>query len=300
MNALQLIYAAQQGVIPRITHRSDDAERRSMIESGAVFIFSGEVIGIKRWTDGLLWSSPVIIGDFLVYRERASDRESHEKPNTENIRNSKLQRRNYQGTPDGFIKKTITVTIEGSDFHLISYYTFEDIRNGRLKQPSFHPDIRRLYMPPPHTFQLMGIPPKAKIGPDRHSRFAAGPEELDTIDCTAGKPTHSSPDSPTSTMQSSVDLQNLLNLRSASTNTAYSRTSRWDERAVPTQTARIETLGLRSQYMRPPLPSDLHTHLGGLQKQSIESSQRTSSGRSVQNALWQFTSEWRSIEKVSW
>jgi hypothetical protein len=29
--------------------------------------------------------------------------------------------------------QTITVTIEGSDLHLISYYTSEDIRSGVLK-----------------------------------------------------------------------------------------------------------------------------------------------------------------------
>jgi hypothetical protein len=29
--------------------------------------------------------------------------------------------------------QTITVTIDGSDLHLISYYTSEDIRSGKLK-----------------------------------------------------------------------------------------------------------------------------------------------------------------------
>jgi hypothetical protein len=29
--------------------------------------------------------------------------------------------------------QTITVTVEGSDLHLISYYTSEDIRSGKLK-----------------------------------------------------------------------------------------------------------------------------------------------------------------------
>lgn len=50
MNALRLIHAARQGVIPRITRRLNDAERRTMIKSGAVFVFSVEESGIKRWT----------------------------------------------------------------------------------------------------------------------------------------------------------------------------------------------------------------------------------------------------------
>lgn len=53
VNALRLIHAARQGVIPRITRRLNDSERRTMIKSGAVFIFSVDESGIKRWTGGL-------------------------------------------------------------------------------------------------------------------------------------------------------------------------------------------------------------------------------------------------------
>ncbi len=50
VNALRLIHAARQGVIPRITRRLNDSERRTMIKSGSVFVFSVEESGIKRWT----------------------------------------------------------------------------------------------------------------------------------------------------------------------------------------------------------------------------------------------------------
>jgi hypothetical protein len=50
VHALRLIHAARQGVIPRITRRLNDSERRTMIKSGAVFVFSVEESGIKRWT----------------------------------------------------------------------------------------------------------------------------------------------------------------------------------------------------------------------------------------------------------
>lgn len=66
LNALRLIQAARQGVIPRITRRLNDAERRSMIKSGSTFVFGVEESGIKRWTDGLLWSPSRIVGNFLV------------------------------------------------------------------------------------------------------------------------------------------------------------------------------------------------------------------------------------------
>lgn len=53
VNALRLIHAARQGVIPRITRRLNDSERRDMIKSGSVFVFSVEESGIKRWTGEL-------------------------------------------------------------------------------------------------------------------------------------------------------------------------------------------------------------------------------------------------------
>ena len=66
VDALRLVQAARQGIIPRIVRRLNDSERRQMIESGAVFVFSVEESGIKRWTDGLLWSPSRIVGNFLV------------------------------------------------------------------------------------------------------------------------------------------------------------------------------------------------------------------------------------------
>ncbi|PFH46020.1 hypothetical protein AMATHDRAFT_70757 [Amanita thiersii Skay4041] len=209
VNALRLIHAARQGVIPRITRRLNDSERRTMIKSGAVFVFSVEESGIKRWTDGLLWSPSRIVGNFLVYREineRTSSRGGHKKPYPTDESSRALARRNSpdsisgaykahlvgthggndQGTfkPGGLIKKTITVTIEGSDLHLISYYTSEDIRSGKLKRPTSRPDIMALPLPP-HIFRLttFRVPPKVEIGPDGKPRLVCEPEDLEPTDC---------------------------------------------------------------------------------------------------------------------
>lgn len=70
-DALRLIQAARQGMIPRITRRLNDLERRAMIRSGSIFIFSDEESGIKRWTEGLSWSASRIVGNFLVSRHRS-------------------------------------------------------------------------------------------------------------------------------------------------------------------------------------------------------------------------------------
>ena len=65
-DALRLIMAARQGIIPRTTRRLNDSERKSMIRSGAVFVFCVEESGIKRWTEGLSWSPSRIDSNFLV------------------------------------------------------------------------------------------------------------------------------------------------------------------------------------------------------------------------------------------
>lgn len=39
------------------------------MQSGSVFVFDEHESGIKRWTDGLIWSPSRILGNFLIYRE---------------------------------------------------------------------------------------------------------------------------------------------------------------------------------------------------------------------------------------
>ncbi|KAI0315119.1 Gti1/Pac2 family-domain-containing protein [Amylostereum chailletii] len=149
-DALRLIMAARQGIIPRITRRLNDSERRSMIRSGAVFVFCVEESGIKRWTEGLAWSPSRIVGNFLVYREvteRNSSRGAERGPVTPGTATRSLD---ASGTlrANGLIKKTITVKVDGTDHHLVSYYRDEDVRLGHLPRPTTRPDIMALTIPP--------------------------------------------------------------------------------------------------------------------------------------------------------
>ena len=70
-DALLVFEAARRGMIPRVTRRLIERER-GMVQSGAVFVFDEHESGIKRWTDGLVWSPSRILGNFLVSR-RASE-----------------------------------------------------------------------------------------------------------------------------------------------------------------------------------------------------------------------------------
>ncbi|KAJ3855779.1 Gti1/Pac2 family-domain-containing protein [Lentinula lateritia] len=294
VNALRLIHAARQGVIPRITRRLNDTERRSMIKSGAVFIFSVEESGIKRWTDGLLWSPSRIVGNFLVYREineRASSRGSHKKTYTgEESRNTSIHRNSpglpsgYKGStsppngsdqgtfkPNGLIKKTITVTIEGSDLHLISYYTSEDIRNGRLKRPSSRADIMGLYMSP-HIFRLTNfrVPPKVEMGPDGKHRLVPEPEEQDNVDCKIEEQTYGSPTSSASPGHSPVDhpLSPLYPLTAANVGSSFGYSRASDRWQGTVDTTRTGTPALQGQEIWPLSPPSSHTHIGGSRRES--------------------------------
>lgn len=51
--------------MPKIKRRLRDDERK-LIRSGQVFVFDERESGIKRWTDGLLWSPSRILMNFLV------------------------------------------------------------------------------------------------------------------------------------------------------------------------------------------------------------------------------------------
>jgi hypothetical protein len=48
----------------------------------------------------------------------------------------------YDFKPGGLIKKTISITYQGVPHHLVSYYSVEDVRSGRLVAPSLHPVFR--------------------------------------------------------------------------------------------------------------------------------------------------------------
>ncbi|KAH9015253.1 Gti1/Pac2 family-domain-containing protein [Lactarius deliciosus] len=194
-DALRLIMAARQGIIPRITRRLNDSERRSMIRSGAVFVFCVEESGIRRWTEGLSWSPSRIVGNFLMYREvgeRNSNRGAdtallppgtstfrvapppstpansyyHGRSDSSGLRDSGALR------PSGLIKKTITVKVSGTDHHLVSYYREEDIGRGLLQRPTSRPDIMRLTIPPEMVRATnFRHPPHVEIGPDGNAHI---------------------------------------------------------------------------------------------------------------------------------
>ncbi|GAA5980881.1 hypothetical protein JCM10908_003900 [Rhodotorula pacifica] len=69
LDALLVLEGCRRGLLPKITRRLQEFEKRALVVSGAVFVFHEEETGIKRWTDGLSWSPSRTLDNFLVYRE---------------------------------------------------------------------------------------------------------------------------------------------------------------------------------------------------------------------------------------
>lgn len=107
-DALLILEAARRGLIPRVTRRLVDAERK-MITSGSVFVFDEDESGIKRWTDGLFWSPSRILGNFLLYRE--TDKRGHRNARADPDESPEMK-------PDGTLSRPKTeITTMGVDKH---------------------------------------------------------------------------------------------------------------------------------------------------------------------------------------
>ncbi|KAG9087966.1 hypothetical protein FRC06_002281 [Ceratobasidium sp. 370] len=221
-DALLILEAARRGLIPRVTRRLVDRERR-MITSGSVFVFDEDESGIKRWTDGLLWSPSRILGNFLLYREtdkkgssssanaqaastepspllvsdpanvspppRKDSSTSLSRPKDGRAQVDRNRERalvgsltnSYKFKPDGMMKKTFSLTINGSAQHLISYYKVADVEEGRLRTPSSLPELSVLDINPEYLDKThFRCPPKVEIDADGIPRYRGEADDPDS------------------------------------------------------------------------------------------------------------------------
>ncbi|KAJ8101422.1 Gti1/Pac2 family-domain-containing protein, partial [Lipomyces tetrasporus] len=174
-DALILFQACMQGLLHYVSRRPHDRERSELIRSGNIFIFNEGTSGIKRWTDGIAWSPSRILGNFLVYRQLEKPFAPGEKKlsstppqhPTASIYDPEAERAlvgslvdSYGFKDGGLIKKTMSVLINGSPHHLVSYYKPEDVMQGNFSTPSTNPLLRDLAISPELTQrQNFRIPP---------------------------------------------------------------------------------------------------------------------------------------------
>ncbi|KAM0679857.1 Global transcription regulator sge1 [Glugoides intestinalis] len=122
--AILVMHAIRLGCFMPLTERLRP-EDKSKIESGDIFCFVENKNGMKRWTDGKIWSPSKICGEFLVYQEVPKDlsknsikkRKFNDKLYiTESIRREDIIDRTT------LHKKAISIRFKKTTYHIISYY----------------------------------------------------------------------------------------------------------------------------------------------------------------------------------
>jgi hypothetical protein len=119
-----------------------------------------------------VWSPSRILGNFLVYRE-LDGRESLQQPYDEEYMTMEDRNREralvgsltdtYRFRKDGLIKKTISIHLNNSFQHLVSYYTKQDVLDKCLVTPSSIPDIGAIRLSPDLLLrQSFRVPPSVE------------------------------------------------------------------------------------------------------------------------------------------
>ena len=157
-DAVVLFEACLKGFLPTVCRRPTVTDREVVIRSGNIFVFDENESEIRRWTDGVRWSPSRMHGNFLIYRElhSASSRKVKAKgdlrSSSSNAGASSISDEQYRGLygslitsynfkTNGLVKKTLSVVVDGSKLHMVSYYRADDVLSGRLRSISAVRDL---------------------------------------------------------------------------------------------------------------------------------------------------------------
>ncbi|KAL3954440.1 hypothetical protein ACCO45_010003 [Purpureocillium lilacinum] len=193
LDALLLFECALSGRISQVSRRPNDRERQDLIKSGSIFIYQESATGIKRWTDGKSWSPSRILGNFLIYREmdkpfppgqkkRAMKRLASGSLGGLTNSNGRLHSDNgdfpshaskqarhlrliigslvdsFSFKENGLVKKTISIKYHNVSHRIISYYSVEDVIQGKLLRHLGTRDFEILF-PVPSSRPLKSFEP---------------------------------------------------------------------------------------------------------------------------------------------
>ncbi|CAG8669335.1 21792_t:CDS:2 [Dentiscutata erythropus] len=152
-DAMIIFEACRRGILQRTTRRLLEKEKEEL-RSGQVYVFDEHESGIKRWTDGRLWSPSRIVKDFLVYRELATrDRSVKRDEPIDEILQRRVQAEGLKvhqcskGTfilrNNGLLKKTISIKFNGTYQHMIIYEDGKE-NEKKLLPPQAFQELRSL------------------------------------------------------------------------------------------------------------------------------------------------------------
>lgn len=180
-DAITVLTAVLSGQLNTVTRRPQDSEKDALIISGRLYVYEEERSGIKRWTDRRVWGPSRILENFLVYRElerplfpeereggaaranpghvtaprpaRGAPRTNPDGSRTKGSIVGSMTSNNYPLLEDGLVKKTITLKAAGATFHIVLYFTWDDVNAGKLLTPQKHPLLSHII---PDTALLTG------------------------------------------------------------------------------------------------------------------------------------------------
>ncbi|KAI0929061.1 hypothetical protein AcW1_006110 [Taiwanofungus camphoratus] len=159
--------AVRQGLLKPVQRRLNDFERAMYIKSGTVFVWeeSEEEMGLKRWTDGRVWSQSRMREPYLFYDEKVASDENQGV----NDQSSRCVYRFVDGPsrtwsssaqshydrsdhhPKGLVKQAYSAWVLTSvdtkprKWHLTAYFTYSDLPN--VPTVDRDPMLRNLTVP---------------------------------------------------------------------------------------------------------------------------------------------------------
>ncbi|CAN6616429.1 hypothetical protein TRVA0_006S02872 [Trichomonascus vanleenenianus] len=142
LDAILLFEACRKGIIPRISRRLTERERLQ-IRSGSIYVWDETEASMRRWTDSKTWSASRVSGSFLTYREMEP---MPHRPTPYAKRKKGGESHRYK--VGGLFKQSFSITTSTNlKFHMICYYTKEDLVSGKLLQPSMDPKLKNIALP---------------------------------------------------------------------------------------------------------------------------------------------------------
>ena len=136
-DAILLFEACQLDVLPKILRRLSRKERKNVISPGAVFVWDEVEGGSQRWTDGRLWGSITLSEEFIVRREMERkarklsivqestamdvDGEASRRGSDGDVQMEEGTTDDYHYKKNGLIRRSMTITSNGRQLHLVTY-----------------------------------------------------------------------------------------------------------------------------------------------------------------------------------
>lgn len=117
-DAYLIVHAIRFNLMKSVQNRLSK-EDKEMIRSGQIYCFRYKNEGMKRWTDGKIWSPSRVSGKFLIYKEVPKHLSKSQ------IKKIKKQGHNIKQEIDSsldFFKKTAAIIIGDTHYHVIAYY----------------------------------------------------------------------------------------------------------------------------------------------------------------------------------